>query len=66
MTIGYITIGAQDVEAVLPFYDAVLSAVGYGRGPLEGGWAFYGKDGAPGSASASPSTASRREAATAS
>ena len=48
MTIGYITIGAHDVEAALPFYDAVLGAVGYGRGPLDGGWAFYGKDGAPG------------------
>lgn len=47
MTIGYITLGAHDVEGALPFYDAVLGAVGYARGPLEGGWAFYGKDGAP-------------------
>ena len=49
MTIGYITLGAApDVEAALPFYDAVLGAIGYARGPLDGGWAFYGKDGAPG------------------
>ena len=47
MTIGYITLGAHDVEEALPFYDAVLGAVGYARGPLDGGWAFYGKDGAP-------------------
>ena len=48
MTIGYITLGALDVEAALPFYDAVLGTVGYARGPLDSGWAFYGKDGAPG------------------
>jgi catechol 2,3-dioxygenase-like lactoylglutathione lyase family enzyme len=47
MTIGYITLGAHDVEKALPFYDAVLGAIGYSRGPLDGGWAFYGKDGAP-------------------
>ena len=49
MTIGYITLGAHDVEAALPFFDAVLGAVGYARGPLDGGWAFYGAgDSAPG------------------
>ena len=48
MTIGYITIGALDVEQALPFWDAVLAPAGYARGPLDGGWAFYGKDGAPG------------------
>ena len=49
MTIGYITIGAQDVEAALPFFDAVLGTVGYKRGPLDSGWAFYGAgDDAPG------------------
>ncbi len=47
MTIGYITLGALDVEGALPFYDAVLGAIGYARGPLDGGWAFYGRDGAP-------------------
>jgi catechol 2,3-dioxygenase-like lactoylglutathione lyase family enzyme len=46
MSIGYITIGALDVERALPFYDAVLGVVGYSRGPLDGGWAFYTKEGA--------------------
>ncbi|WP_309604791.1 VOC family protein [Phenylobacterium sp.] len=35
-------------KAHCPFYDAVLGAVGYVRGPLDGGWAFYGKGDAPG------------------
>lgn len=48
MSVGYVTIGAIDVEAALPFYDAVLGAVGYERGPLDGGWAFYGKGDTPG------------------
>jgi len=43
--IGYVTIGALDVEAALPFYDAVLGAVGYERGFFEGGWAGYGPKG---------------------
>jgi catechol 2,3-dioxygenase-like lactoylglutathione lyase family enzyme len=47
MSIGYVTIGALDVEAALPFWDGVLGAAGYARGPLERGAAFYGKDGAP-------------------
>ena len=40
MTIGYITIGAPDVEQARPFWDAVLGPAGYARGPLDGGWAF--------------------------
>jgi len=48
MSIGYVTIGALDVEAALPFYDAVLKPMGYERGPLDGGWAFYGKGDTPG------------------
>lgn len=48
MTIGYVTIGAHDVEAALPFFDKVFGAIGYERGDPEGGWAFYGpKGGAP-------------------
>ncbi len=42
MTIGYVTIGALDVEKALPFYDAVLGAIGYHRAFLDGGWAGYG------------------------
>lgn len=44
--IGYVTIGALDVEASLPFYDAVLAAIGYERGFFDGGWAGYGPAGA--------------------
>ena len=48
MSIGYVTIGAQDVEAALPFFDATLGAIGYERGEPAEGWAFYGpKGGAP-------------------
>ena len=46
--IGYITIGTLDFETALPFYDAVLGAIGGERKSYEGGWAFYGaKDGEP-------------------
>lgn len=45
MTIGYVTIGALDVAAALPFYDAVLGAIGYERAFLDGGWAGYGPKG---------------------
>ena len=46
MSIGYVTIGALDVAAALPFYDAVLGAIGYHRAFVDGGWAGYGpKDG---------------------
>ncbi|HZZ36844.1 MAG TPA: VOC family protein [Caulobacteraceae bacterium] len=43
--IGYVTIGALDTEAALPFYDAVLGAIGYERAFLDGGWAGYGAKG---------------------
>jgi len=44
--IGYVTIGAADVEAALPFFDAVFGAMGGERKMFDGGWAFYGaKDG---------------------
>jgi catechol 2,3-dioxygenase-like lactoylglutathione lyase family enzyme len=43
--IGYVTIGALDVEGALPFYDAVLGAVGDERKFLDGGWAGYGPAG---------------------
>jgi catechol 2,3-dioxygenase-like lactoylglutathione lyase family enzyme len=48
MTIGYITIGYNDETSSVAFYDAVLGAIGYERGPVEGGWAFYGKGDAAG------------------
>ena len=45
MSIGYVTLGTDDLNAALPFYDAVLMAIGYERGDPEGGWAFYGPRG---------------------
>ncbi|MFN3523204.1 MAG: VOC family protein [Phenylobacterium sp.] len=45
--IGYVTIGALDVEAALPFYDSLLGAIGYERAFFEGGWAGYGPKGKP-------------------
>lgn len=43
--IGYLTIGAADVEAALPFYDAVIGALGGERQFFSGGWAGYGAKG---------------------
>lgn len=45
--IGYVTIGALDVEASLPFWDAVFAPVGYTRGFFDAGsgWAGYGQEG---------------------
>lgn len=44
--IGYVTIGALDVEKALPFFDDVLGAIGYERAFFSGGWAGYGPRGA--------------------
>jgi catechol 2,3-dioxygenase-like lactoylglutathione lyase family enzyme len=41
MSIGYVTIGAADVEAAQPFFDAALGALGYERSEPFEGWAFY-------------------------
>ena len=40
--IGYVTIGAADVEAAMPFYDALFGAMGGKRHWFSGGWAGYG------------------------
>ncbi|RAK63752.1 VOC family protein [Phenylobacterium kunshanense] len=45
MTIGYVTIGAHDVDAALPFFDAVLGALDWERSQPFPGWAFYGPKG---------------------
>ena len=45
MTLGYVTIGAHDVDAALPFFDQVFGALGYERGDPDDGWAFYGPKG---------------------
>lgn len=43
--IGYVTIGALNVEEAMPFYDAVLGAIGYERQFFDSGWAGYGLKG---------------------
>ncbi|MFZ5668987.1 MAG: VOC family protein [Pseudomonadota bacterium] len=43
--IGYVTIGALDVEKSLPFWDAVFAPIGYERGFFDNGWAGYGAKG---------------------
>ena len=45
--IGYVTIGAADVEAALPFFDAVFGAIGGERKSFDG-WGFYGPKGGEG------------------
>jgi catechol 2,3-dioxygenase-like lactoylglutathione lyase family enzyme len=43
--LGYVTIGALDVEASGRFYDAVLGAIGDERKFADGGWIGYGPKG---------------------
>ena len=43
--IGYVTVGALDVDKSLPFWDAVFAPLGYERGFHSGGWAGYGPKG---------------------
>jgi len=46
--IGYVTIGTDDFDKALPFYDGVFGAIGGERKSFEGGWAFYGLKGGEG------------------
>lgn len=43
--IGYVTIGANDLERSAAFFDAVFAPLGYQRTFLDGGWAGYGPGG---------------------
>ena len=45
MAIAYVSIGALDVEASLPFFDATFGAAGLERSFHDGGWAGYGEKG---------------------
>lgn len=46
MTIGYVTIGAHDVDqAAQGFFDPVLATIGYERSAPFPGWIFYGPEG---------------------
>ena len=44
--IGYVTIGTDDLEQAIAFYDPVLGALGHKRSFKDGGWAGYAPDGA--------------------
>ncbi len=39
--ISYVTIGADDLDAALAFYDPVMGALGYARTWAKDGWAEY-------------------------
>ena len=43
--ISYVTIGADDLEQAVAFYDPVLGALGHARSFKEGGWAGYAPGG---------------------
>ncbi len=43
--IGYVTIGYNDADKALRFYDAVFGALGLKRAFFDQGWAGYGPDG---------------------
>jgi len=45
--IGYVTIGYNDADKALKFYDAVLATLSLKRGFFDQGWAGYGKTGEP-------------------
>ena len=40
--IGYVTIGTDDFDKALPFYEGVFGAIGGERKSFDGGWGFYG------------------------
>ena len=46
--IGYVTIGVNDIEQSVVFYDAVFKPLDYSRHFKGGGWAGYGLDGKAG------------------
>ncbi len=43
--IDYVTLGTNDIERAMAFYDVVLPILGHGRFSLRGGWAGYGPNG---------------------
>ena len=45
VSIGYLTLGAADLEAAVAFYDAVLPAIGWARFNRHPGFAGYGPNG---------------------
>lgn len=43
--LGYVTIGYNDADRALKFYDAVFGALGLKRAFFDSGWAGYSKEG---------------------
>ena len=43
--LGYVTIGVNDLEKSVAFYDAAFKPLDYGRHFKDGGWAGYGLGG---------------------
>ena len=46
--LGYLTIGVNDIDQSVAFYDEALGPLGYARTFKEGGWAGYGPGGKSG------------------
>src|SRR5260221_8642231 len=46
--IGYVTIGVNDLESSVAFYDEALQTLGYARTFKQNGWAGYGPGGKSG------------------
>ena len=45
--ISYVTIGTNDIDKAVAFYDPVLAALGHERTFMQGGWAGYSPKGQP-------------------
>lgn len=43
--LGYVTIGANDLDRAVTFYDPAFEALGFKRKFTDGGWAGYGPEG---------------------
>lgn len=46
--LGYLTIGVNDIDQSVAFYDEALGPLGYARTFKDGGWAGYGPGGKSG------------------
>lgn len=42
--LGYVTIGANDLDRAVTFYDPAMQALGFARKFKDGGWAGYGPE----------------------
>ena len=46
--LGYVTIGVNDIDKSVAFYDEAFGPLGYARTFKDGGWAGYGPGGKSG------------------